>query len=45
MSKKLTTYIPPQTCAEPLESPFGLCQASAGEYDTPGVVDDLTWTD
>ena len=45
MKKKLMTYIPPQVCAEPFESPFGLCQASGAEFDTPEYVDDLVFSD
>lgn len=45
MKKKTITYIPPQICAEPFDCPFGLCQASGGEFNAPETVDDLIFTD
>ena len=45
MKKKLMTYSAPQTCCEAVEGDFGLCQASASDFEIPTSVDDLTWSD
>lgn len=43
MTQKTMTYFPPQTCAEPIESPFALCQASGSEFDPTEPLGDITW--
>ena len=45
MKKKVLSYSAPQTCCETLDTELGLCQASAADFETPDIVEDLTWSD
>ena len=43
--KTTTTYVPPQTYAEPYDLDAQLCQASGATFDDPDPLDGAIWTD